>query len=158
MLRRPRDCAPDDDQLRPTAIRLLAQREHSQRELLTKLSQRGFPREAIQDALNELSETGWQSDARFAASYLRARIARGHGLLTITAELRARGIQVEDIHTALQEESPDWLAIAVEQRRKHFGDQPLQATDRAKAYRHLINRGFRHDEIQAALDAFARDP
>ncbi|WP_407276156.1 regulatory protein RecX [Halothiobacillus sp. DCM-1] len=156
MLRRPRSRAPDEDQLRPTALRLLAQREHSQQELRAKLSQRGFARAAIDQTIEALCEAGWQSDARYAASYLRARLARGYGLLAITAELRARGVQPNDIHTALTEESPDWHSCAAEQLRRHFG-QPLTAELRKKAYRHLIQRGFRHEEAIAALDSLTED-
>ncbi len=153
MLRRPRSTPPEDDQAQPTALRLLTQREHSQRELFQKLSQRGFPRAVIEHTLNTLRDEGWQSDARFAASYLRARLARGHGALTIASELRSRGVDAEAIEAAWQEESPDWFALAVAQRRRQFGSADLSADERRKAYRHLTQRGFRHDEAIAALDA-----
>ena len=153
MLRRPRSAPPEANQAQPTALRLLTQREHSQRELYQKLSQRGFPREVIEHTLNTLRDEGWQSDARFAASYLRSRLARGHGALTIAAELRSRGVDAEAIEAAWQEESPDWFALAVTQRRRQFGSAALSADERRKAYRHLTQRGFRHDEAMAALDA-----
>ena len=153
MLRRPRSTPPEADQAQPTALRLLAQREHSQRELFQKLSQRGFSREVIEQTLTTLRDEGWQSDTRFAASYLRARLARGHGALTIAAELRHRGVDAEAIEAAWQEESPDWFALAVAQRRRQFGAAALSVDERRKAYRHLTQRGFRHDEAMAALDA-----
>ncbi len=152
MLGRPRQRALDDDALRPTALRLLAQREHSRQELFNKLNQRGFAHEAILGVLDELRDAGWQSDARYAASYLRARLARGYGALAIAAELRHRGISQALIQATFEEESPDWHHGAAEQLRRHFGATPQHNDDRLRAYRHLINRGFRHEEARTALD------
>ena len=47
------------------AVRLLARREHAEAELRQKLSQREFAAEEIEQALDELKQGGWLSDARF---------------------------------------------------------------------------------------------
>ena len=58
-------------------LRLLTYREHSQKELRTKLMQKGFAREDIQPIIEQLAENNWQSDTRFAESYARHRMQKG---------------------------------------------------------------------------------
>ncbi|MGB4499581.1 MAG: regulatory protein RecX, partial [Methylococcaceae bacterium] len=77
-------------------LRLLARREHSQKELLTKSMQKGFSRAEIEPVLTELAENNWQSDARFAENYARARLRKGYGATAIRYELSQKGIDVAD--------------------------------------------------------------
>ncbi|MDX1626605.1 MAG: RecX family transcriptional regulator, partial [Wenzhouxiangellaceae bacterium] len=51
-------------EIRESAIRLLARREHSRRELDRKLRQRGWDGEDVEIVLDELDEAGLQSDRR----------------------------------------------------------------------------------------------
>ena len=64
-------------QVEVVCLRLLARREHSQKELLDKLAQRGFLREEVEPVIATLAEQNWQNDARYAECYVRQRIASG---------------------------------------------------------------------------------
>ena len=81
-----------DDARRAIEARCLAalgRREYSRAELAAKLGD--YPPEDVAAVLDTLAERGWQSDARFAESYLRGH--RGYGRLKIRHELEARGIR-----------------------------------------------------------------
>jgi len=57
------------------AVRLLARREHSRRELARKLAERDFPEAEREAALDRLEREGLQSDERFAEERERAAAA-----------------------------------------------------------------------------------
>ena len=134
-------------------MKLLARREHSQRELMVKLERQGFKREAIENALEELQMKGLQSDARFAESYMQSRMARGFGPRRIAAELRERGVDSEGAETALWSGNADWTEVAREAWRKKFRQGAGRSTaERARQIRYLEYRGFTHEQIRAVLD------
>ncbi len=137
---------------REAAIRLLARREHSARELWRKLTERGLAAEVIGPTLAALAAEGLQSDARFAAEYLRSRAERGYGPLRIRAELAERGVAGSEIATALGEAEADWAVRACEVHRRRFGDgRPVDRRERARQMRFLQQRGFDGEQIRAAL-------
>src|SRR5690606_13555026 len=74
------------------ALGLLVRREHSRKELATKLASRGVAREDAEAAIERLAAEGWQDDARFAASLARMRAGAGYGPIRIRAELGTHGL------------------------------------------------------------------
>jgi regulatory protein len=134
------------------AVAMLARREHSAGELKRKLATKGFDARQIDSALGELRRRGLQSDARFAESYVRGRAARGYGAARIELELRMRGIDDEIAGDALREIRAAALNRAAQVRRKKFGEElPTTTAGRAKQTRFLLQRGFSHEQIRAAL-------
>ncbi|MFP4153772.1 MAG: regulatory protein RecX [Alkalispirochaeta sp.] len=69
--------ASEDLFVKPVALEILARRDHSDRELRTKLRRRGFSVSVIDSVLRELSSLGYQSDQRFAESWVRSAMRRG---------------------------------------------------------------------------------
>ena len=131
---------------------LLARREHSRRELETKLMRRGFHGPVVQDVLDDLEQTNLLSDARFAAAYVESRAARGFGPLRILAELQQRGIDAPGREAACEPGTREWLQLAREARRKRFGDpEPADFRERARQARFLIQRGFSRSHVVGAL-------
>ncbi|MDZ7854413.1 MAG: regulatory protein RecX [Halomonas sp.] len=140
---------------RDAAIRLLARREHSRRELAERLAAQGHPSDGITECLDALAEQGLQSDTRFAESFLRSRLLRGQGPLKIRVELERRGLDREEIHYAFDEAERagegDWFALACEALSRRFtgpGDTPRE---RARRERFLAQRGFDFDQVRHAL-------
>lgn len=133
-------------------IRLLARRDHSRCELISKLKQRRFTTVEIDEALTRLDATGLQSDARFASAYSREQIARGRGPQRVIAALQQRGVASAIISEVLHEQDPDWLGIAKNIRSKKFGDDiPSDFRERAKQMRFLQQRGFDNEQIRAII-------
>ncbi|MCL7939624.1 recombination regulator RecX [Halomonas sp. ATCH28] len=145
------ESSPRDD-----AVRLLARREHSRRELAERLAAKGHAPERIAECLDELAEQGLQSDARFAESFLRSRILRGQGPLKIRLELERRGLGREEIRHAFAESEQagegDWFALACAALARRFtgpGDTPREC---ARRERFLAQRGFDFEQVRHALE------
>lgn len=136
---------------RARALRLLARREHGARELEYKLAQRGIDQERAAEVVGELARSGWQSDGRYVASLVRARVAQGFGPLRIESELEAAGVADGLIRETLAAAETDWKALAVEVHARKFGQVPKNGSEWQKQYRHLAGRGFESDQIYAAL-------
>lgn len=136
------------------AVGFLARREHSRFELERKLAARGFDVAVVTETLDRLDQSGLLSSQRFMASFIASRAARGSGPEKIRAELMQRGIPPDEAATALSEADEDWGALAARARTKRFGDAlPGTYEERARQMRFLRGRGFRSDEISAALEA-----
>jgi regulatory protein len=133
------------------ALKLLARREHSARELKRKLAARGITDEQAATAVEHAIAENWQSDARYAEMLVRTRIAGGYGPVRIEAELEVAGVPADQIRAALEEAGVDWRALAVEVHAKKFGRLPRTSAERAKQYRYLQGRGFDASQVSAAL-------
>ncbi len=125
------------------AVGLLARREHSVFELRQKLRQKGALSAEIDDVLQRLVERNYQSDERFALSYVRTRVAAGFGPIRIRVELVARGVAPELIDTALSRSDVFWQQqlSALWQRRFH-GKLPKNQQEYGRQVRFLVQRGF----------------
>ena len=142
----------NEQAIREKAIQLLARREYSTRELVTKLSV-NFDPELVDQVLVGLAEQGLQSDERFAAGLVRGRISQGHGPVRIQGELKQKGIHQNLIQQVMEANAVDWFQQAQETYQRRFGCH--RATDikvRAKQVRFLQYRGFTMDQIRHALD------
>jgi regulatory protein len=144
--------------MRFSALDSLGRREHSKRELATKLSAKfDLPVHApgIQMCLDKLAADGYQSDERFAEVFVRSRRARGYGPLFIEQELRQRGITAELIVTVVNRSDAEWLSLAGDQKRKKFGVGSVTAiNEKAKVIRFLRYRGFLQPQVEAALQGY----
>ena len=133
------------------AIKLLARREHSARELARKLKARGVGEDEAAAAIGVVISEGWQSDERYAEMLVRTRIAHGYGPMRIEAELRVAGLPSDRIRAALDAAGVDWRVQAAEAHAKKFGAPPKTSVERAKHYRFLQGRGFDSSQIAAVL-------
>ena len=134
------------------ALALLTRREHSRKELQRKLQARGVSVEQAQQAADALESAGWQSDARFAESLVRARASGGYGPGYIRAELATHGVGAEQIAAALENYEGDWIERAGDLVRRRFslvGEGDRQA--RRKAADFLLRRGFSMEQVRGAL-------
>lgn len=136
------------------ALGLLTRREHSQAELERKLLQRGVPASDAQAVVDRLARDGWQSDARFAESLLRARASSGHGPAYVRAELaNLHGLTDEIIAAAMDGFEGDWFELARDLiRRRHPQALAGNPDARRKALDFLLRRGFPMELARAALD------
>lgn len=146
----------DDKTTEIAAVRLLARREHSTRDLRRKLEGRGHERETVERVVNKLSDKKLLSDERFASSFVAHHSRRGQGPVRIRAELRQQGASDEIIDVALARAEVDWVEIAAQARVRKFGASPPGSLpERAKQARFLQYRGFSADQIRAALSGSA---
>ena len=132
-------------------MRLLGRREHSARELGSKLRQGGVEADLTSELVESLADEGWQSDPRFAASRIQNRISQGYGPIRIAAELRVAGLPDAMIREAMDDAAVDWSALCAEACQRKFRQPPADRQERQKRYNHLAARGFAGEHIRAAL-------
>lgn len=141
------------------ALGLLARREHSTRELKTKLRAGGQAGDAADQAIERLRSQRYQDDERFAAGLARRRAAQGYGPLRIRAELKSHGLGDAAIRAAIAEADADWIGSAAAQLRRHAGGRPpADAAERARHAAFLLRRGFDAATVRAVTHAEAGDP
>jgi len=146
------EAARDPARIRASALRLLARREHSVRELTAKLLARGFEPEPVTETVAALSAKNLVSDARFVEEFIAARLRRGSGPAKIREELRGRGVDAARVDTELAERRSEWLINAEAARHKRFGAAlPRDYQERARQARFLQQRGFTADQIRQVL-------
>ncbi|MCK5897650.1 MAG: regulatory protein RecX [Methylococcales bacterium] len=136
-------------EIKPICLRLLARREHSQKELMNKLLMKGYERTDIQMVIDQLGMQNLQCDNRFAESYARTRFYKGFGLLKVRYELQQRGIGDFDLQTVLNENFGDEQCLIKEVYRKKYPlNFQLSLKEQLKRQRFLQSRGFSFNVIQ----------
>jgi regulatory protein len=141
--------------IKNSCLYLLTRREHSQKELLTKLVAKGFKSADIAPVIAELAAQGWQSDTRYAESYTRHRLKQGYGELAIAYELKQNGITGFDIESILFDVTESWLSLIEQVYQKKYPDNKnLSLSERAKRSRFLLQRGFSSTLIQQLFNSF----
>jgi regulatory protein len=134
-------------------IGLLSRREHSQKELLNKLLEKGYSKDVILLVIEDLVLQGWQCDARYAESYARYRIQKGYGPLWITYELKKKGIDAFVLDEVILKASGSWMELLEQVYIKKYGYELLMDRQEwARRSRFLLHRGFSGAMISALLD------
>lgn len=140
-------------EIKESCLRLLARREHSQKELLNKLLTKGLAKDEILAVIEELALQGWQSDSRYAESYARHRIQKGYGPLFIAYELRQNGVDAVNLDDILQKTAGSWMDLLEQVYTKKYGnDLLLDRNEWAKRSRFLMQRGFSGTMISVLFD------
>ncbi len=136
--------------IQASALRYLAQREHTQLQLKQKLT-RKFPEhtEAINTVLASLQQDHQQDDRRYIESLIRSRVNKGYGSVYIQQSLQQQKLDPELCQRCLEEAHIDWLELAKTVYRKKYRDTPATtSSEKAKRYRFLQSRGFAMDVIK----------
>ena len=141
--------------LRSRALDLLSRREMSQAELRRKLTPYAEDPAEIDALLQEFAERNWQSDRRYAESYVYSKSSR-YGRLRLAQGLQQQKLDSELIEAALPGRDSE-RATACAVLRKKFKQPPADFAAQQRAARFLAYRGFDHDTICHALDKAWQD-
>jgi regulatory protein len=134
--------------------RLLARREHSQQELMAKLTAKRFDPHLCQQQIQSYHQAGWQSDERYCESRINHRIGQGYGAYWIERELLEQDIDPHLIRSKLNLLDQDWVANALSLlQKKYAGADWGSANAIHKAQRFLYQKGYSAEQIKQALSA-----
>lgn len=126
---------------------LLAQRDHSEKELRTKLRQRDFAEEEIEAALQTAKDSGWiLPENELSQKYAHTLHRKGKGIQTINRQLQEKGLPT--IVADPEQEFAKALQL-VQQKFPRLHEQD-RAT-KAKAYRFLQARGYSGETLRKVV-------
>ena len=134
------------------ALRLLAFRSHSEKELSDKLKRAGAKNQDLQYVLDFVKEYGFVNDAEYATHLAKdLQNLKKYGKRRIVQELKKRGIAMEYIENAIAELSEDENeALLPLVERKLGGNFDKKSIDRTVRY--FAYRGYDFDDIKTCID------
>lgn len=142
--------------LKGRALRFLSMREHSRMELRRKLQRHAPEGDDVEALLDSLEQANWLSQERFSESLIHRRSAR-FGNSRIMAELQSHGIQGEALQELKAGLAEGETERACEVWRRKFGSVAVDAEQRNKQMRFLMQRGFSQRAVQVALKGLEPD-
>ena len=132
------------------AVNLLSRRDHSERELMTKLTQKGYS-DGAEEAIRKLRNGGYVSDERFARLYVRElQTFKKYGKRRIEQELYRKGVDREIIREVLDETDFDESELVSLIERK-YGRYLTDEKGVSKTINGLLRMGYSYGEIRDAL-------
>jgi regulatory protein len=138
------------------ALARLARRAHSQGELSAKMERAGYPTSEITATLAKLKAWRYVDDHAFAGAFACNAAERKHwGPSRVARALRERGLGEQDIEESLSEAFPGGEIRVLDEALARFRRNDRRRGDaeqkKARAYRHLLARGFSPGAIMEAL-------
>ncbi|ARD59425.1 recombination regulator RecX [Kosakonia radicincitans DSM 16656] len=152
--------------LRDRAMRILAMRDHSEKEFRRKLTapvmgkngpeELDCTEEEVVQIVEWCLEHHFLDDARFVRQFIASRARKGYGPVRIRQELNQKGIARETTEQAMRECDIDWVASARDQALRKYGEPlPTEFVAKVKVQRFLLYRGFLQEDIQEIWRNFA---
>lgn len=136
------------------AVSYLSRRDHSAKELLLKLRQKGYM-ESAEKAVDKLRQEGYIDDERFARMYVRELInIKKYGKKRIEQELYRKGIDREIISLVLEETDFDENELCALIKRKYLRYLSDEKGIK-KTVASLMRMGYSFGEIKSALNIIA---
>lgn len=135
-----------------SAQRSLSMREYSKLQIETKLKNKGFDINTIENVLSKLQEEGFQSDDRYTKEYIIYRQNNGYSSKKITYELKLNGIDTEIINKNFYNFKDDFDVLYNLAKRKildyKFDDQKKML----KYVNFFKSRGFDNNTILKVIN------
>ena len=142
--------------LKGRALRYLSMREHSRLELGRKLARYAEEGDDVDALLDFLEKNNWMSQERFAESLINRRAAR-FGNSRVMAELKSHGVTGDALVELKVGLADSETARATEVWQRKFGTVALDAAERAKQMRFLLQRGFSQRAARVAMQGGPED-
>jgi regulatory protein len=139
------------------AFRLLAIRARSERELRTKLKEKGYDESVVGDVTARLRELRYLDDESFAKSWARnLAVNRLWGNIRIEASLRDKGIPrelIERVIREVREELSEQKALrAILKKKEKSLTMKMDGRNKRRLARSLMGQGFPLDLIFDVLN------
>lgn len=133
------------------AVYLLSRRDHSERELRHKMTQKAYLEDEIELAIAKVQENNWQSNERFCTLFIRNRATQYYGPLRIKQELRQKGIADWLVSQELENSEIDWFEKAESLFHKKI-PQEWNIKTKQKMWQYLLRRGFQTDHFRHLME------
>ena len=139
--------------LKSRAIKYLSLREHSIKELKTKLAKYTIDTNELQQTIDWLINKGYLSEERYTDSFLLSK-AKKYGSLKLKHLLEQKLVDKSLIKEKLQTYSVNEIDTIINLWHKRYGEQVFEEMNtelQQKIIRWLLNKGFNYDIIKQAI-------
>lgn len=145
----------DDLKVKNKAFELLSYRDHSEKELRKKLTDRKFSEDSINETIERLSELGYINDEKFAENYYRELIfTRKFSKRRALYELQKKGIDRELIALVTEEIEVDETDTLLTLMQGKYSSKMQSEEKRKTLSQTLIRNGFSWVDIKSAFLRF----
>lgn len=142
--------------LKAVALDLLSIREHSSKELYNKLAKHSDDHDEIIAVLDDLQNSKFLSNERFAESFIYSK-SKKYGSLKIRYMLREKAVSSDIVDEVYEASDIDEYEIAYDILCRKYKLQPKDYNEKAKYMRFLLGRGFSSSIASSALEKFIRN-
>ena len=133
------------------ALDIISRREHSEKEVTSKLLKKFNEPDLIATTLSRLKDNNLVNDERYAEMYTQIRKRKGFGPKRIKYELSSKGID-DYLSSVVIEDEGGWQEAAKNAFNKKFKKGiASEYKDKAKQKNFLQNRGFTFQEIDSVF-------
>lgn len=143
-------------------LKLLGRRDHARKELFTKALKKEYPKEVINNVLDELQQKGFINDRGFADKFAsdKARLSKW-GPAKIKAHLLKKGLDKTDAEKSIQKAFEDedlketFLHLVLKRKRRFLREEDPYKRKK-KVFDHLARKGYRASSIYEHLDSLMK--
>ena len=140
---------------RDYCLKLITIKDRTEKEIRTKLKEKNFDENTIEEEIEFLSNYGYINDNRYAQHFTSDAInIKKWGKSRIRTELLRRGVDRdvvdEVIEEAFSETDDDRLYTEMEKRFKNADFSNMK--ERTRIFNFYLRRGFSPDEIKGAMN------
>lgn len=129
------------------AMRLLLNRDRSEKELRDRLGRAGFTAEAADQALEYVKSYGYVNDRRYAENYVMSAGGR-KSRAAMRSFLLSKGIDEVTADSALETVPEDERTLIRELLRKKAGEpHEMDRAEQRRTWAYLARRGFSSEDI-----------
>ncbi len=147
---------------RDCAYRLLSYRPSSKKEIIDKLTTKGFNRKTVSEVVNYLTQLNYINDVEFARMWAETRISiKPMGLSLLKQELRNKGISSEIIDETIDEVGKSYNEYKIAKNlflsRSKLYSHLDKTTSRRRIYGYLKRKWFSQGVISKLMQKRSSD-
>ena len=132
------------------AINLLSRGMKTKKQIMTYLKDKGYMPKVCDYVLDKLIEYKYVDDQTYASCYTKMT-SKSKGKRAIAYEMKQKGVSDEIIANCL-DEIADQKEVALSLAQKYIKNKPKDQKTKEKLYRHLVGKGFSHEDCFYALN------
>jgi regulatory protein len=141
---------PSNRALVSAALKLLARRDMTRTEFVSKLQSREFTAEEAAQAADWCAAEGWLDESRYAEVNAR-RLGQKYGASRVAHQLRQKGVNAGDLSEVVDALKLTERARARALWQRRFGEPPTSVLEMQRQLRYLQSRGFSYEIAKSAI-------
>ena len=136
------------------ALRLLTDMDRTEEQLRTKLKQKDYPEEIVEQAIDYVKSFGYINDANYVRRFVESKKG-SKSRKEIYAALMQKGLPKELVDEVLIEcysDEDERQAIRVLLTKKHVSSTNSSKEEKMKLMAYLVRKGFNYDSVHKELE------